>query len=144
MEAIEKVDNKVDKLWRQHEVHLAEGHEIYVRRTEIESQLSDFTAVVKEWLQVAKQDRDSIKLSLTTIDDRQQSLAAVVLGEPHLNYDGEWERKGGLQAIVNDYQNGGGKGLRATISWQQITAIITAVLTVGGGVIIAIINSGGV
>jgi len=53
---------------------------------------------------------------------RQEMIADVVLGEPHENYDGEIERRGGLKEMAKQSQNG---GLRVKIPAVVWVAIVT-------------------
>lgn len=78
---------------------------------------------------------------LETMKAQQEVMADVVLGERKRDYDGNIVRQGGLQQIIESY-NGTG-GVRVQIPWVKLTGVITAVITVIGGIAVAIIEVSG-
>lgn len=66
-------------------------------------------------------------------------LADVVLGRKYVTYDGEIERRGGMKAMVEAYENG---GLAVNVPWGKIISLVTAMVTSVGASILALIESG--
>jgi len=119
--AISGVDNKVNDVVRALEVHVAEGHESYVARYEIEG-----------WMERSEDFHERILKN-------QESLATVVLGELKEGYDGDRYREGGLADIVRRLNNGG--SIRITIPRWLSASIIAFMGTVIAAIIMA--NGGG-
>ena len=143
-ESVNTVGSRMDKLERDLEVHMAEGHELYVQRTEIEAMFADFIQTVKDWLEESRRDRmklhskvDSVKEGHERVEEAQNVLANVVLGEPHLDIDGQIQRRGGMAEIVEDYTHGH-KGFKVQLPWFRIVvALIGAVGTIVAAIIVA-------
>lgn len=148
-ESVNSVGSKVDKLERDLEVHIAEGHALYVQRTEIESMFSDFIATVKEWLAESRADRKRLHATvgeLTAKTDmmtsQQDILAEVVLGRPERDIDGQIVRMGGMAEIVHDYHNGGKRGIKTQLPDYFWTKLIFTLMTVASTIIAAFIMAG--
>lgn len=114
----EGVDIRMGNLERNLEVHIAEGHALYVHRTEIETM---FDKLVTD----------------TAI------LAEVVLGTPQVDIDGQVTRSGGMKEIVEDYHSGTTKGFRTQLPPWFWTKISTAIISAAAVVAAAIIGAGG-
>lgn len=64
-------------------------------------------------------------------------LADVVLGKKYINYDGEVERRGGMKAMVEAYED---DGLIVRVPWGKISGIIATAVTAAGGILVAVIQ----
>ena len=66
---------------------------------------------------------------LTRIEKRQMELAAVVLGTPHRNFDGNTVRSGGMKEIVDAYSNGGFLKVDLPV-WSKIAGLILTMMNI--------------
>lgn len=154
LEAIEAVKEEhgqivesIDSLNKDLEVHVAEGHAVYVHRTEIEGMLADFTETVKEWLAESRADRKRLHATVGELNAKsdamsgqQEILAEVVLGKPERDIDNQIVRTGGMAEIVADYTNGG-KGFKTQLPDYFWTKLILTLVSVGGMIAAAIIQA---
>lgn len=120
LDAVTTVDSKIDKVARDLEIHMSEGHALYVGRAEVDSSLRKINDSVAEWIRESREEKEQNR-------EQDEILAAVVLGELKHDYDGIPYREGGIQEIVTAYYQAG--GLKFKFPWIKILAIVAPSVT---------------